>query len=38
MLQVEFARVAYDVEAAATAIEATEMPHEFAQMLRTATG
>jgi putative phosphoesterase len=37
-LQVEFARVAYDVEAVATAIEATEMPHEFAQMLRTATG
>jgi len=37
-LKVEFARAAYDVEAAATAIETTEMPHEFAQMLRTATG
>jgi putative phosphoesterase len=37
-LEVEFARVAYDVEAAATAIEATPMPHEFAGMLRSATG
>jgi putative phosphoesterase len=37
-LEVEFARVAYDVEAAATAIESSDMPHEFAQMLRSATG
>ena len=37
-LKVEFARVAYDVEAAATAIESSAMPHEFAAMLRTATG
>lgn len=35
---VEFVRVPYDVEAMATAIEATDMPHEFAAMLRTATG
>jgi predicted phosphodiesterase len=42
-LQVEFIRVAYDVEAAATAIEATagqvpEMPGEFAGMLRAGRG
>jgi len=37
-LQVKFMRVAYDVEAAATAIEASEMPSEYAQMLRSATG
>ena len=37
-LRVEFARVAYDVEQAAQAIEATEMPREFAGMLRVATG
>lgn len=37
-LNVEFARVAYDVELAARAIEATEMPREFAGMLRLATG
>ena len=37
-LRVEFARVAYDVEDAARAIEATEMPREFAGMLRAATG
>lgn len=37
-LRVEFARVAYDVEQAAQAIEATEMPREFAGMLRAATG
>lgn len=33
-MEVEFMRVEYDVEAAASAIEASEMPHEFAQMLR----
>lgn len=32
---VEFVRVAYAVEQAAQAIEATTMPHEFAAMLRT---
>lgn len=37
-LHVEFVRVPYDVEQAATAIEATEMPHEYAVMLRTAAG
>ncbi len=37
-LSVEFVRVAYDVEAAATAIEATDMPHEFAGMLREGRG
>lgn len=37
-LQVEFIRVAYDVERAAQAIEATAMPDVFAGMLRTATG
>ena len=37
-LTVEFARVPYDVEAAARAIEATNMPHEFAAMLREARG
>jgi putative phosphoesterase len=41
-LDVEFRRVPYDVERAAGAIEATEMPggmpHEFAAMLRTGTG
>ncbi|MBZ0300528.1 MAG: metallophosphatase family protein, partial [Anaerolineae bacterium] len=36
--QVEFVRVPYDVERAAQAIEATDMPDEFAAMLRTATG
>jgi len=30
-----FPRVSYDVEAAARAIEATELPHEFAAYLRT---
>ena len=35
---VDFIRVEYDVEAAASSIEATEMPSEFAEMLRTATG
>lgn len=37
-LEVEFVRVPYDVEAAAQAIEATDMPNEFAAMLRSATG
>jgi putative phosphoesterase len=37
-LDVEFIRVAYDVEQAAQAIEATDMPHEFAAMLRSGTG
>jgi len=37
-LNVQFIRVAYDVEQAAQAIEATEMPHEFAQMLRDGKG
>jgi len=31
-----FPRVAYDIEAAAEAIEATDLPREFAQTLRTA--
>ncbi|WP_192822037.1 metallophosphoesterase [Rufibacter sp. LB8] len=35
-LKVEFVRVAYDVEKAAQAIEASPLPNEFAQMLRTA--
>ena len=37
-LQVEFIRVVYDIERAARAIEASEMPHEFAQMLRDGRG
>jgi len=37
-LAVTFVRVAYDVERTARAIEASELPHEFAGMLRTATG
>jgi predicted phosphodiesterase len=37
-LGVEFHRVAYDVEAVAQAIEASEMPHEYAQMLRAGRG
>ncbi|MBK7895501.1 MAG: metallophosphoesterase family protein [Candidatus Promineifilaceae bacterium] len=37
-LSVEFIRVPYDVEKAAQAIEATEMPHEFAEMLRQGKG
>ena len=37
-LSVEFIRVPYDVEKAARAIEATEMPHEFADMLRQGRG
>jgi putative phosphoesterase len=37
-LGVEFRRIAYDNERVASAIEASEMPDEFAQMLRTGTG
>jgi predicted phosphodiesterase len=37
-LKVDFIRVAYDVERAAQAIEATEMPHQFAKMLREGAG
>jgi putative phosphoesterase len=37
-LKVEFIRVAYDVERAARAIEASDMPNEFAHMIRTGAG
>ena len=37
-LEVQFIRVPYEVERTAQAIEATEMPDEFAQMLHTGTG
>ena len=37
-LNVEFIRVPYDVEKSAQAIEATEMPNEFAVMLREGKG
>lgn len=37
-LRAEFIRVPYDIEAAATAIEAGEMPDEFAAMLRAGAG
>jgi putative phosphoesterase len=37
-LSVTFRRVPYDVERAAQAIEASEMPNEYAEMLRTGTG
>ena len=37
-LRVEFVRVAYDIEAAAQAIEASAMPHEYAGMLRAGKG
>ncbi len=37
-LHVKFVRVPYDVEAAATAIEQSAMPSEFATMLRTGKG
>ncbi len=36
--KVDFLRVAYDVEKAASAIEGTDMPDEFAQMLRDGKG
>lgn len=37
-LNVQFIRVPYDVEAAAQAIEASDMPHEYAEMLRLGKG
>jgi diadenosine tetraphosphatase ApaH/serine/threonine PP2A family protein phosphatase len=37
-LSVRFRRVPYDVERTAQAIEASEMPNEYAEMLRTGTG
>jgi diadenosine tetraphosphatase ApaH/serine/threonine PP2A family protein phosphatase len=37
-LAVRFIRVPYDVEKAARAIEATDMPHEYAHMLRLGSG
>lgn len=37
-LNVTFHRVYYDVERTAQAIEASDMPHEYAEMLRTGTG
>jgi len=37
-LKVEFARIPYDVELAAIAIEGSDMPNEYANMLRTASG
>lgn len=37
-VNVEFVRVSYDIERAAQAIEASQMPHEYAQMLRAGMG
>jgi len=37
-VQVEIVEVPYDYESAARAIEATDLPHEFAQMLREGRG
>jgi hypothetical protein len=37
-VSVQFRRVAYDVEAAARAVEASELPSEFADQLREARG
>ena len=37
-LHVDFVRVAYDIEQAAQAIEASDMPHEYADMLRSGKG
>jgi len=37
-LLVTFRHVSYDIERAAKAIEASDMPHEYAEILRTATG
>jgi putative phosphoesterase len=37
-LAINFIRVAYDVERTVQAIEASEMPNEYADMLRTGTG
>jgi diadenosine tetraphosphatase ApaH/serine/threonine PP2A family protein phosphatase len=38
LLNVAFRRVPYDIERAAKAIEASDMPNEYAEMLRTGTG
>ncbi len=37
-VKVEFIRVTYDIELAAKAIEASNMPHEYARMLREGSG
>jgi predicted phosphodiesterase len=37
-LNVTFKRVSYDIERVAQAIEASDMPHEYAEMLRLGTG
>jgi putative phosphoesterase len=37
-VDVQFIRVAYDIEIAAKAIESSDMPHEYAQMLRAGAG
>jgi putative phosphoesterase len=37
-LGVTFKRISYDIERAAQAIDASDMPHEYAEMLRTGTG
>lgn len=37
-LDVQFVRISYDIEQAAKAIEATDMPDEFAAMLRSGSG
>lgn len=37
-LKVQFVRVSYDIEAVASAIEASEMPVEFAEMIRAGKG
>jgi diadenosine tetraphosphatase ApaH/serine/threonine PP2A family protein phosphatase len=37
-VDVQFIRVAYDVEQAAGAVESSEMPYEYAQMLRQGKG
>jgi putative phosphoesterase len=37
-LTVTFKRIPYDIERTAQAIEASDMPHEYAKMLRTGTG
>lgn len=37
-VEAEFIRVAYDVELMAKTIEATDLPHEYADLLRKASG
>jgi hypothetical protein len=37
-LMVTFRRLPYEIERAAKAIEASDMPDEYAQMLRSGTG